>query len=140
MIFVHQSPRTHSHQSAGPIIIVFKPDDTENPITWSTVSQRASALPWPSLVKSRTKIDFYQAKKALIVVVGLCCIFNSVFGTSFPSGESQVIGAHFGVHDAVQLVLPITIYQCGFICGSLTFGPLSETSVTILTGHSVTLF
>ncbi|KAI0023748.1 major facilitator superfamily domain-containing protein [Xylariomycetidae sp. FL0641] len=93
----------NSHHHQGAAIIDFKPQDPGNPVNWSA------------------------AKKSFIVVIGLCCIFNSVFGTSLPSGSIDVLGAHFGVTDPTQLVLPITIYQVGFICGSLTFGPLSET-------------
>jgi MFS family permease len=85
------------------VCIQFEVGDSDNPVNWST------------------------AKKAFIVSVGLCCIFNSVFGTSYPSGQIDSLGDHFSVYDEVQRTLPITIYQCGFICGSLTFGPLSET-------------
>ncbi|KAI0124112.1 major facilitator superfamily domain-containing protein [Xylariales sp. AK1849] len=102
------------HTAAEHRIIDFKVGDPGNPVNWST------------------------ARKSFIMSVGICCIFNSVFGTSLPSGDIDVLGAHFGITDNVQLVLPITIYQCGFICGYLTFGPLSETSANLpLLNHLV---
>ncbi|KAI0968295.1 major facilitator superfamily domain-containing protein [Xylaria arbuscula] len=92
-----------SNNTVDHTIITFNGGDPENPVNWST---------W---------------KKTFVVTVGLFCVFNSVFNTSLPSGYIEVLSVHFGIKDSTQKVLPITIYQVGFLSGSLLFAPLSET-------------
>jgi len=61
------------------------------------------------------------------VLVGLLVTFNSVFASSLPTGAIDYIADYFHVTDQIQLVLPISTYQIGFLSGALLFGPLSET-------------
>ena len=68
-----------------------------------------------------------QRKKSFIVAVGVLTIFNGVFSSSLPSGAINYMADYFDISDRTQLVLPITVYQLGFVMGSLLNGPLSET-------------
>lgn len=49
-----------------------------------------------------------------------------MFSSSLPGGYEEYLGIHYNVTEPEQLVLPITMYQLGFLAGSLTGGPLSE--------------
>lgn len=116
---VRDNPYTNPRSSIEPDIpvLAFKPNDPRNPVNWSTVSF--------ILLGCRLWLTSgIKRKRALVVVVGLLCIFNSVFGTSLPSGEINLVSVHFQVFGQVELVLPITIYQVGFMVGSVTWGPV----------------
>lgn len=67
-----------------------------------------------------------QRKKSFVILVGALCLFNGMLSASLPGGYEEYIGRHFVVESQEQLVLPITMYQLGFLVGSLVFGPLSE--------------
>lgn len=51
---------------------------------------------------------------------------NSTLGSSLPSNAIPFIGSYFNITDQNQLILPISIYLCGYVLGPLAFGPLSE--------------
>lgn len=52
--------------------------------------------------------------------------FNTVFGSTLPSGAIDFITQDFNVTDPVQFALPISIYLVGYIPGPLLLSPLSE--------------
>lgn len=52
--------------------------------------------------------------------------FNTVFGSTLPSGAIDFITQDFNVTDPVQFALPISIYLVGYIPGPLILSPLSE--------------
>lgn len=68
----------------------------------------------------------WQAKKALVVVVGLIVVFNSNLGSSLPAGAVAEIAQHFSITKHSQLVLLNSLYLVGYTLGPLLFGPMSE--------------
>ncbi|KAI3320954.1 major facilitator superfamily domain-containing protein [Xylariaceae sp. AK1471] len=92
-----------STSTARQEVIQFDIGDVDNPVNWST------------------------CRKTFIAMIGVLCTFNSVFNTSLPSGYIDVLSAHFNIQNSMLEVLPITVYQIGFLSGSLLFAPLSET-------------
>lgn len=58
--------------------------------------------------------------------VGGISALNSTFGSSLPSNAIPYIADEFGVTSQSQLVLPISIYLVGYVCGPVLYGPLSE--------------
>ena len=82
-------------------LVTFQHNDSGNPHNWS------------------------HRYRAFVSFIGILATLNSVLGSSLPSGYGNVIGEHFGVSGA-SLVLPISLWLCGYIVGPLVFGPLSE--------------
>lgn len=59
--------------------------------------------------------------------MGSLTIVNGTIGSSKPSGAIMYLAAYFNITSQTQLILPISIYQIGFVCGALLLRLLSET-------------
>lgn len=59
-------------------------------------------------------------------MVAIISALNSTLGASLPSGAISFIAKDYGIEDKVQLVLPISLFLVGYVCGPLLCGPLSE--------------
>lgn len=87
---------------ASKSIISFGPNDPENPLNWS------------------------KKKKFYIVVTGIIQVMNSTFGSSICSNAMDPISKEFNITNSLALVLPISVFLIGYVCGPLLWGPISE--------------
>ncbi|KAF8578166.1 MFS general substrate transporter [Ramaria rubella] len=88
-------------QSPNPYLVVFSPDDPENPKNWGRLRR------W--------------------ILTLACSIFvlNSTFASSSPSGIIQPTIEHFQFSEEVG-ILTVSLFVAGYCFGPLVWGPLSE--------------
>ncbi|KAL1953525.1 hypothetical protein VTO42DRAFT_2623 [Malbranchea cinnamomea] len=108
-IFAPAVPQNESSRSfyrlrqvASKTVVSFGPQDPEDPRNWS----------W--------------FKKLFILVSAVMNVLNSTLGSSLPSGAISFIAKDFKIDSKEQLVLPISLFLVGYVCGPLLCGPLSE--------------
>ncbi|EFZ02209.1 MFS transporter [Metarhizium robertsii] len=110
--------RTRSH--TDHIIISWEVDDPDNPHNWST------------------------SRKTFVVLVCVMLVLNSTLSSALPSMAIPNITADYGISDATENVLPISVFLIGYIFGPLIWGPLTEhygrRNLTVVTFVVFTLF
>lgn len=82
-------------ESREKIVVSFDPDDKDDPY------------------------NFSRSKKLYIVITGMVMVLNSSMGSSIPAGTIGPIEKYFDIHNAEQLVLPVSIYLIGYVLGPL---------------------
>ena len=69
---------------------------------------------------------YVQKWKILILFAAVIGVLNSTLGSALPSGAVTYIAAEFEIEKEEELVLPISLFLIGYVCGPVICGPLSE--------------
>ncbi|KAI7273965.1 MFS general substrate transporter [Hortaea werneckii] len=97
----HQHGGEHDEKQENNIVDFDGPNDPENPQNW----------------------PFWR--KIWMTCIMAMLTFVISFGSSVFSATTTVYAERFGVSQEV-MILGVTLYVCGFACGPLVWGPLSE--------------
>ncbi|KAG9886624.1 hypothetical protein KCV05_g19351, partial [Aureobasidium melanogenum] len=86
-------PNSTSHSSSQSLkeVIVFAPNDRDNPHNWS------------------------NRKKSFVVFNGVALVMSSTIGSSIAAGASHQFAAYFDITNQAQLVLPTSSYLIGYV-------------------------
>lgn len=118
-------------QVASKTVVSFTPRDPANPRNWSRVCiipyLRSLFLviyycPW----LRNADVLYLQKRKFLILFTAVIGVLNSTLGSALPSGAVSYIAEDFHIESEEELVLPISLFLVGYVCGPIICGPLSE--------------
>lgn len=102
-------------------------DEEEGPEQHSSYDekQESNIVDWDGPNDPENPHNWSKARKWTITMITAALTFVISFGSSVFSATTTVLAEQYGVAQIV-MILGVTVYVCGFACGPLVWGPLSE--------------